>query len=85
MKCTSMFIMNFIHKILTYMFRPKQVGKNIVNKIHNRIRRVFCWLFIYYGFKINFTGLLNRIQTAVTATWYGTVAAVVDVMSHRSS
>ena len=43
------FIVYFIHKTLTNLFRPKHVGKNFVNKIHYKYRGAFYCLFIYYG------------------------------------
>ena len=42
------FIVYFIHKTLTNLFRPKHVGKNFVNKIHYNNRSALYWLFIYY-------------------------------------
>jgi hypothetical protein len=45
-KCTSVFMMYFIHYILTNMlwlqWLPKHVGDNIVNEIQNKNLRAFC-------------------------------------------
>jgi len=60
--------MYFIHKLLTNMFGPKQVGKNFVNKIYNKFEVIFVGYLCIMDSKKNFKILWNKIQNTVTAT-----------------